>query len=88
MPSTPVISCWQCSHSFLAVMSAGDNDPSTNSILGKITRELGIDQITAPEGADDINLDDVADVLQRQPSFEPVGSTNHALKTFEPQVYI
>ena len=69
-------------------MSAGDNDPSTNSILGKITRELGIDQISAPEGEDGINLDDVADVLQRQPSFEPVGSTIHALKTFEPRVSI
>ena len=55
-------------------MSAGDNDPSTNSILGKLTRELGIDQISisAPLGEDGINLDDVADVLQRQPSFEPV----------------
>ena len=62
-------------------MSAGDNDPSTNSILGKLTRELGIDQISAP--SDGINLDDVADVLQRQPSFEPVGSSIHILKTYE-----
>ena len=67
-------------------MSAADNAPSTNSILGNITRELGIDQISAPEGEDGINLDDVADVLQRQPSFEPVGSTIHALKTFEARV--
>ena len=56
-------------------MSAGENDPSTNSILGKLTRELGIDQISAPSDA--IDLDDVADVLQRQPSFEPVGSSIH-----------
>ena len=39
-------------------MSAGDSDPSTNSLLGRITRDLGIDQVTS-----DINLDDVAEVI-------------------------
>ena len=38
-------------------MSAEDNDPSTNSLLGRITRDLGIDQTS------DINLDDVAEVI-------------------------
>ena len=38
-------------------MSAGDSDPSTNSLLGRITRDLGIDQTS------DINLDDVAEVI-------------------------
>ena len=55
-------------------MSATEGDPSTNSLLGNLIRDTGIDQIAAaavPQ-ADGIDIDDVVDVLQRQPSYEPV----------------
>ena len=58
-------------------MSGGDNDPSTNSLLSNLIREEGIDQITASEGENEIDLlGEVDAVLKRQPSYEQVGSSN------------